>query len=526
MRRRFAVLLACSVVLAACGDGIDEGANEGRDNRGTIDGVTLNTADTLAPSDTRETTPDTTEPEDTSPDTTEGNGDDPFQWNDYGDGTEDGMLAVPLDYSKPNGETIQLYVARHKAVDQANRIGTLLVNPGGPGSGGTGFAFAAENIYGQPLLDRFDIVGWDPRGTGSSEPVIDCIDYYNDTFAIDSSPDTPSEVQALTATVESFVADCEDRSAELLPHVNTMNSARDMDAIREALGEGTISYFGFSYGSELGATWATMFPSTVRAAVLDGAVDPTVPYFEQNLQQAAGFEAALTKFLAECSANPDCAFHNDGNAEQAFDELAARLDSNSYFGFSQITHGTFFTAVLGAMYDEARWPSLEAALADAQDHGDWTGVEDLYNSYYGIDDGFGYSNDIEAYFAIACLDDPGTTSIDELFGRDAELAAAAPRVGRTWLLELAICAVWPVRPTESITITGEGAGPVLVVGTTGDAATPLDSTRNMAKALEDGHLVIVDADQHTGYGVNSCVNDAVDNYLVDPSEPLEDELVC
>ncbi|MEQ1698569.1 MAG: alpha/beta hydrolase [Ilumatobacteraceae bacterium] len=525
MRRRIAVLLACSVVLAACGDGIDEGANEGRGNRGTIDGVTLNTADTLA-TDTSDTTPETTEPDDTTPDTTEGNGD-PFEWNDYGDGTEDGMIEVPLDYSKPNGETIQLYVARHRAVDQANRIGTLLVNPGGPGSGGTGLAFAAENIYGQPLLDRFDIVGWDPRGTGFSEPSVDCIDDYDPYFGLDSSPDTPEERQALIDAGTEFGEACVDAMGDVLAHLSTENSARDMDAIREALGEDQISYFGFSYGSELGATWATLFPDTVRAIVIDGAVDPTVGYLEQNLQQAAGFEATFNTFLADCSATPECAFHNDGDAEGAYDRLSDQVEADPISvgdDRTDITQGVLTTAVADAMYDQGSWPQLEQALADLQD-GDGDGVLALYDEYFGYSFGE-WDNSYEAYFAIGCLDDPGSTGPEDLYSHEAEFAAVAPRLGRGWLAELTFCAVWPEPPVTPVTITGEGAGPVLVVGTTGDAATPLESTRNMAKALEDGHLVIVDADQHTGYGVNSCVNDVVDSYLVDPSTPLEDELVC
>ena len=170
----------------------------------------------------------------------------------------------------------ELYLARHLATKPDERIGTLLVNPGGPGFGGSELAVHADQIYGQTLLDHFDIVGWDPRGTGASEPAIDCIDDYDHFFAgADITPDDEAERQQLVDLAKEFADDCVDKNADILQYVGTNNSARDMDAIRRALGEDTISYFGFSYGSELGATWATMFPDTVRAAVLDGAVDPT-----------------------------------------------------------------------------------------------------------------------------------------------------------------------------------------------------------------------------------------------------------
>jgi pimeloyl-ACP methyl ester carboxylesterase len=525
MRRLAVLCLCCSLVIAvgvACGDGIDEGANEGRGDRGTIDGVTL---DTPTP-DPNDTEPDATDPGTTTA-ATDPPTDDPFAWSELGGGIEEGTLLVPLDYDDPNGEQVVLYVVRHRAVDPERRIGTLLVNPGGPGFGGSVLAFSADGIYGQQLLDRFDIVGWDPRGTGSSEPAVDCVEDYDRYFGLDSSPDTEAERRQLIDAGTEFGEECRDQNAGLLEHLSTADSARDMNAIREALGEATISYFGFSYGSELGATWATMFPDTVRAAVLDGAIDPTVGYLQQNIQQAAGFEAAFDEFLAQCSSDPDCAFHNDGSAEAAFDELSAAIDADSVGvdpDRTEVTQGVLTTAIAQSMYDQSFWPRLEQALAELQD-GDGRSTLELYDEYFGYQFGE-WGNELEAYFAINCLDDPGSAGPDDLLSHEAEFAAAAPRLGRGWLAELLFCAVWPVPPAPPIAITGAGAGPIVVMGTTGDAATPLQSTRNMARALEEGHLVVVAADQHTGYGVNNCGDDAIDNYLVDPSAPLADEIDC
>ena len=176
-------------------------------------------------------------------------------------------------------------------------------------------------------IERFDIVGWDPRGTGLSEPAIDCIDDYDRYFAsTDITPDDDTERQEIIGLAEEFADQCVANNEDYFAFVGTNNSARDMNAIREALGEEQISYFGFSYGSELGATWATLFPETVRAAVLDGAADPNADGLEASLQQAAGFEGTLTTYLAQCSDDPQCAFHNGGDAEGAFDELMESLD--------------------------------------------------------------------------------------------------------------------------------------------------------------------------------------------------------
>lgn len=527
MRRRLTLVLVCCLAVAACGDGINEGANEGRSTRGTIDGVTLHTADTVVPESTEPTGTDPTGTDPTGTENMPPDADDPFGWEEVDLGLEQGYLDVPLDYADPTGDTITLYVVRHLAVDPANRIGTLLVNPGGPGFGGTGLAFSADGIYGQDLLDRFDIVGWDPRGTGSSLPSIDCIDDYDPFFGLDSSADTPLERQALIDAGTDFGKSCERKNKDLLPYISTESSARDIDSIRAALGEAKISYFGFSYGSELGATWATLFPDTVRAAVIDGAVDPTVDYLHQNIQQAAGFEATFATFLAQCSAAPACAFHNGGDAEGAFDLLATDIDAAPIAvdpERTDVTQGVLDTAVTEAMYDQSSWPQLEQALADLQG-GDGQAILDLYDEYYGYSFGE-WDNSLEAYFAIGCLDDPGSTGPDDLYSHEAEFAAAAPRLGRGWMAELTFCSVWPVDPVAPVTITGKGAGPIVVVGTTGDPATPLSSTRNMAKALEDGHLVIVTADQHTGYGVNSCVNDTVDGYLLEPTATLDEEITC
>jgi pimeloyl-ACP methyl ester carboxylesterase len=536
-------LLVAGLVAAACGDGVNEGVDRGKGNRGTIDGVTLGTPGTAvgAPGTAAgggTLVPDTTEPDtvSTEPDTVQPVTTDSvpapdssaFHWRALGTELDEGTLDVPLDYSQPNGRTITLSLVRHHAGDPAHRIGTLLVNPGGPGFGGSGLAESAPSIYGQSLVDRFDIIGWDPRGTGLSEPAIDCIENYDDYFAIDDSPTTPAARAALVDAGTRFGAACERANGDLLPFISTENSARDMDRIRAALGEPKISYFGFSYGSELGATWATLFPDTVRAAVLDGAIDPRAGDLELNLQQAAGFEAAFNTFLAQCSADATCAFWNRGKAAAAFDALQAGVERHpvaSRAGRPAVNQTLLDLAVIDALYRQSSWPQLERALADLQ-AGKGRGILQLYDDYYQNNGSNVWDNSLEAYFAYECHDHRGSTSTDELYTHAAEFRKVAPRLGSSWMGDLTLCSVWPVPPDTPVTITGKGAGPILVVGTTGDPATPLLGTRSMARSLEDGHLVVVTADQHTGYGVNRCVDDAVDNYLVDPRVAMPAEVDC
>src|SRR4051812_19064367 len=307
--------------------------------------------------------------------------DDPFGWTPFGDHIEIGTFTAPIDYADPSKGNFDLNIARHLALKPDERIGSLLVNPGGPGFGGTDFARFAEANFGQALLDHFDIVAWDPRGTGFSEPKIDCFSDYDHFFASsDITPDDAEERQAVVDLAEESAGDCIDKNRGIYQYVGTNNSARDMDGIRAALGEAKISYLGFSYGSQLGATWATLYPDTVRAAVLDGAVDPTTSYLEQNLEQAAGFESTFDTFLAQCSADAACAFSNGGDAAGAYDRLAAQIESNPIAvdaDRTPVTDGVLETAINQAMYAQSSWPRLEQALADAQ-HGDGSGLLALY----------------------------------------------------------------------------------------------------------------------------------------------------
>ena len=439
---------------------------------------------------------------------------------------ECGTLAVPFDYDDPAAGTFTLSLVRRLAENPAQRVGSLLVNPGGPGFGGTSVAEQAEWYLSSSLLQRFDVVGWDPRGTGDSTPAVDCIDDYDRYFGIDSPPNNDAAKREMIARTQEFVDECVKRNGEMLKYISTEASARDIDSIRRALGEERISYFGFSYGSELGAVWVTLFPDTVRAAVFDGAADPNASGFDQAMSQLKGFEQQLDAFLADCAERPSCAIYNDGRPAALFDRLVRDIDANpiaTSSGRTPVTQGVFYSAVVQAMYSDTMWPQLEMALAQAV-RGNGIGLLQLYDGYYQRQPDGTYGNELEAFLAISCLDDAEASTVADVDADVRLFAAAAKRLGENFGYGYA-CALWPHRVDQRLTISGRGAGPIVVVGTTGDAATPLTSTRRAAAALEQGVLIIVEADRHTGYGLNSCVVERVDDYLIDLTVP-ENETYC
>jgi pimeloyl-ACP methyl ester carboxylesterase len=312
--RRTALIVDRALLLAACArDGSDDRAGRARDVTGITD-PTVDRRPRRSPSPTETSAP--VEPLDYT-----------IEWTQLGDRVDEGTITVPVDYADPQGDTIDLYVARHRATADPRR--PMLANRGGPGADGATLALDATGWFGDEITDNFDVIGWDPRGTGRSEGAVDCIDDadYDQYFSPPTSrPTTTPNAQALVELAASTRAPAS--TGRHLQYVGTNNSARDIDAIRQALGAEQISYFGFSYGSELGGVWATLFPTTVRAAVFDGATDPNADPLQSSLQQGAGFEASAHTFLAQCSADAECPFHNDGDAEGAFDRLMASLDES------------------------------------------------------------------------------------------------------------------------------------------------------------------------------------------------------
>jgi pimeloyl-ACP methyl ester carboxylesterase len=338
----------------------------------------------------------------------------------------------------------------------------------------------------------------------------------DDYFGLDPSPDDESETQLLTSGAEVFATACMTRSGEFLPYVSTMNTASDMDVLRRALNEEQISYLGFSYGTSLGATWATLFPETVRAAVLDAAVDPTKGYVDGLLLQAGGFESSLNAFLSKCNTS-QCSFMKVGeSAEDAFDRILLSLDQNPIANENDRTftnQGVAQTGIAGALYGDYQWPQLESALS-AADLGDGQPLLILFDEYFSRDSSGLTDDSLDAYFGISCLDQDEPITPDQVLNLKSGLQEIAPRLGAGWIQEMLICANWQVQPQGGITVSANTEHRIVVVGSTGDAATPLEGTRNMVTALGRARLVISPLEQHTTYGSDVCVTKIVDDYLL------------
>ena len=433
-----------------------------------------------------------------------------------------GTLTVPVDYRDPTDETFELNLLRVPA--DGDRIGSLVVNPGGPGAPGTSYAGAAGVVFRPPLLDSFDIVGFDPRGTGRSSPV-DCMsDEELDAYvASDPTPDTAEEVADYEETILGLGGDCDAHTGEILGHVTTTEAARDMDVLRAALGEETLSYFGASYGTELGATYAELFPDRVGRLVLDGAVDVSLDFRTTSLEQAAGFETALRAYVQNCLDSTDNCFLGD-SVEEGLATISDFLDSVEEeplpAGDRELQVGNAFYGIVTPLYNRDYWFLLSTALSSALD-GQGTALMELSDAYTsrGPD---GYTdNSMEAFLAISCLDDPSSVPFDEVPAQFADFEAASPTFGRVFAWSLTGCSGMKERSSEEpLDIRGEGAAPLLVLGTTRDPATPLKWAEALAAQLDSAVLLRRDGDGHTAYNAgNECIDTAVEDYLIDGTVP-------
>ncbi|MEE1756836.1 alpha/beta hydrolase [Streptomyces sp. SP18CS02] len=436
-------------------------------------------------------------------------------------------MKAPLDYAKPDGEQVKLAVSRIKATGPGRRIGSLLVNPGGPGGSAITYLQGYAGIgYPAPVRARYDLVAIDPRGVARSEPVV-CLDGPQmDAYTqVDQTPDDSGETDRLAASYKTFAQGCEKRSGKVLPHVSTVETARDMDVLRQVLGDEKLTYVGASYGTLLGATYAELFPSRSGRLVLDGAIDPSLPTAELNRGQTAGFETAFRAFAADCVKQPACPLGTKSTADAAkrLKAFFARLDAEPVpTGQSRpLGESLATTGVIAAMYDDSAWPQLREALTQAM-AGDGAALLALADSYYERESDGAYSNLMFANAAVNCLDQPPA------FTSPAEVAQAVPSFekasevfgeGLAWAS--LNCANWPVKATGTAhRIEAKGAAPIVVVGTTRDPATPYAWAEALASQLDSGTLLTYDGDGHTAYGRGSaCVDTAINTYLLDGKVP-------
>ena len=432
-------------------------------------------------------------------------------------------LRVPLDYRHPNKRTITLALLRVPA--SGNRIGSLVVNPGGPGAPGTQYAAAGASVFGQPLLDHYDIVGFDPRGTGHSSPV-DCLtDWDLDTYvATDPTPDDPAEVENLMAEARSFGFGCAARSGNLAAHVSTIDAARDMDVLRSALGQRKLDYLGASYGTKLGATYAELFAKKVGRFVLDGALDPTLTVHRLALGQAGGFQTALDAYVDNCVHTSNSCFLGSTRDEGLgrIKNLLASLDQAPLkVGNRSLAEGNAFFGIALPLYNRDYWVLLSQALKSAF-AGDGTALLALADAYASRNaDGTYADNSLEAFYAISCLDDPSYETPAQVEKQTAQFQKVSPTLGAAFDWSQVSCVGQRAQSHEKpLTIDGAGAAPVVVVGTTRDPATPYAWAKALASQLDSGVLVSRDGDGHTGYHAgNACVDRAVEGYLVEGKVP-------
>ncbi|AXG78615.1 alpha/beta hydrolase [Streptomyces paludis] len=440
-------------------------------------------------------------------------------------------MKAPLDYAEPDGKQIDLAVSRKKATGPGKRLGSLLVNPGGPGGSAIGYLQGYAGIgYPAQIRAQYDMAAMDPRGVARSEP-IECLtgkemDAYTQ---VDQTPDDQAEITLLTDAFKKFAQGCEKRSGAVLPHVSTVEAARDMDLFRAVLGDRKLSYVGASYGTFLGATYAELFPQRTGRLVLDGAMDPSLPARELNRDQTAGFETAFQSFARDCVKRSDCPFDTTSPAEVStrLKAFFADLDTKPVptGETRQLGESLATTGVIAAMYDESAWPQLRDALTGSLD-GDGAALLALADSYYERDSDGSYQNLMFANSAVNCLDlPPAFDSPEQVTKALPSFEKASPVFGEVLAWASLNCAYWPAKATGAPhRIEARGAAPIVVVGTTRDPATPYKWAQSLAGQLSSGTLLTYDGDGHTAYGRGSdCIDTAINTYLLEGTPPTADK---
>ena len=451
-------------------------------------------------------------------------------WTDCGNGFGCGSVLVPLDYANPAGASMLMSVIRLPATDPGKRVGSLVVNPGGPGGSGTDFVRSSgKALFSADIRARFDIVGFDPRGVNRSSGVR-CVDDLEHFLAADDNPDTPAELKTLLAGQQAFAKGCQDRNAAVLPFLGTDNVARDLDRLRAALGEAKLTYIGFSYGTLIGSLYAKYFTLRIRALVLDGVVDPRLDLAGLAEGQSVGFEASFKRFLAYCAADKTCEFHHGGKPGPALDALMRRIEKAPLparlLGDPRLVGPSYaWSAVLGAMYDRAEWPILARGLALAE-AGDGSILLLLSDPLDGRDPDGTYSNLVDANAAVRCIDFPGPRDPAPYEAEAKVWAHASPHFGALLAFSGLDCAFWAVAPVRVPgPVAAPDAPPIVIVGSTGDPATPYPWAVALSHQLATSIRVTRKGDGHTAYAFSECVRAAVDAYLLDLTPPKAG-LVC
>ncbi len=451
-------------------------------------------------------------------------------WEGCGSGFDCASVEVPMNYADPTGETIEIALKRFNHTGDGPALGTLFINPGGPGGSGVELVEGASGIFSRPVREGYDIVGFDPRGVGDSHGVR-CYtteqlnEWYEKLYDLETDAGWDDYVADATAYGEA----CLENTGPLMEFLDTVSAAKDLDILRGTVGEETLTYFGFSYGTFLGATYAELFPARVGRLVLDGAVDPSLSYAELTAGQNVGFERAYRSYLEDCLAGADCPF--SGTVDQAWDrsvELLADLAANSIDSGDPdrpVNDSEVISAIIMSMYNPGWWPTLSEALGLVME-GDGSQALLMSDISSDLDDNGNYPEDQGAFRLIDCLDYPVTTDRAEITANADALIEANDLFGQYFGYGEVGCFTLPFTSgAVRDEITAPGTPPILVIGTTRDPATPYEWAESLADQLEQGIFLGYDGDGHTAYGAGSCIDTAVDEFLLDGTVP-QDGLTC
>ncbi|RLP73367.1 alpha/beta hydrolase [Mycetocola manganoxydans] len=451
-------------------------------------------------------------------------------WEKCNDDLQCTTAAAPMDWENPEDGEIELALVRQPATGTA--IGSLLLNPGGPG--GSGFDFVADSVdfaTDERLQASYDVVGFDPRGVGRSTPV-SCLepeemDEYLYGIA-EAERGSDAWLAEVAASAQEFGDACAANTGDPLEFVTTVNAARDLDLLRALLGDEKLNYLGYSYGTFLGATYAELYPDKAGRLVLDGAIDPSSGIYEVNETQAKGFESALAAYLDNCIGSRDCPF--SGTTEEALSVIGALMASVDQTPIRNtdgrmLGSNSLLTAIIYPLYSpEQGWPLLSEMLASVM-NGSAEYAFSFADAYNGRNEDGSYAdNSSEAFSAYNCRDYTYDADPARMAAEAAQLAEAAPVIGPYFGYGDIGCANWPYPDgAERKEITAEGAAPILVIGTTNDPATPYEWAESLAAQLESGVLVSYEGEGHTAYNKGSdCINSVVDDFLIDGIVPSSD----
>ena len=443
-------------------------------------------------------------------------------WKGCGDGYECTRIQVPLDWGAPGGRRLSLALNRLPA--SGDRLGSLLVNPGGPGVSGLDYARAARSQFGEAVLSAYDVVGFDPRGVGASDPVTCLPEAQVAGFlAEDATPDDAAEVRDAVSRARAYGKECAQRNGPLLGHVDTLSTVRDLDVIRAVIGQQVLTYYGGSYGTFLGAWYAQTFPWRVGRMVLDSAVDPNLTTLQYAQGQAEGFSRVLRLYMRDCLSRRGCPLR--GTEQQAIaqlDGLVAAADGAPLRTDSgrPLTQSLMTTGIAQALYARQLWNRLTVGLTEAT-QGNGTALLALADFYFQRDQQGRYGQAVFATGAIYCLDAPETRTVEQIRADAEQLGRRYPPLGAFIGWGALGCREWPVSPVLKPTrLTAAGAAPILVVGTVNDPATPYEWAQSLASQLSSGRLLTWEGAQHGAYPVaGPCINDAVEGYLIGGTLP-------